>query len=118
MGKCAPNPLNHWYNEKAQYGAIDRLAKDLFFLGDSLCALRLFELRYAVKMIKNKFKTDVSIYAECVSAHYARLYSILEPDIEITLNNPAPDYREIVETRYYENYNISGALLPDVAKYM
>lgn len=118
VGKCAPNPLNHWYNEKAQYGAVDRLAKDLFFLGDSLCALRLFELRYAIKMLRDEFKTGVSIYAECVSAHYARLCSILEPDMEITLNNPAPDYREIVETRYYENYNISGALFPEVAKYM
>lgn len=118
VGKCAPNPLNHWYNERAQYGAVDRLAKDLFFLGDSLCALRLFELRYAIKMLRDEFKTEVSIYAECVSAHYARLYGVLEPDIEITLNNPAPDYREIVETRYYESYNISGALLPEVAKYL
>lgn len=118
IGKCAPNPLNHWYNEKAQYGVVDKLAKDLFFLGDSLCALRLFELRYAVKMLREKFGSTVSLYAEGVSAHYARLYSVLEPDMEINLNNFAPDYKEIVETRYYESYNISGALLPGVAKYL
>lgn len=117
MGKCEPNPLNHWYNQKAQYGVVDKLTKDLFFLGDSLCAIRMFDLVSAANMLRKKFGSDISLYAEGMCAHYARLYKVLDESVSIELNNPAPDYKEVVETRYYESYNISGAIIPGIAKY-
>ena len=118
IGKCAPNSLNTAYGDKSMYGVLDKLTKDLFFLGDSLCALRLFELDYAVKMIKKSFGEKVSVFGEGLSTNIVRLYKEIEPEISIKLERAAPDFKEIVETKYYDSYNISGYLLPDVAKYL
>ena len=117
VGKCAPVLLNTGYSQKGMYGVLDRLNKDLFFLDDSLCALRLFELNYAVKMLRERFNTKVSILAGGVSESYARLYGYINSDMEITLENNTPDYGDIVKDRYFEEYNIQGTLIPGIARY-
>lgn len=117
MGKSTPHSLNTAYSEKVQYGVLNKLTKDLFFLGDSLCALRLFDLRYAVNVVCKELGLKPSIYAEGVCAAYARLYKELEPMIEIILHEPMPEYNELVEEKYYDDYNIAGVLLPGIAWY-
>ncbi len=117
MGKCFPNKLNLAKSEKSFYGVLDRLTKDLLFLGDSLCALRLFELDYAVEMAKKEFGGEVSIYAEGVSAIYAKLYKEMNEGISVETSKSVPDYAEIVCDRYYENYNMAGILIPGIAGY-
>ena len=117
IGKCKPNALNTRKADKDFYGVLDRLTKDLFFLEDSLCAIRLFELEYAVNMIKSTFGGKVSIYAEGVSAMYAKLFKEIHKDTETETVNSVPYYDEIVKTKYYENYNIAGVLMPGIAKY-
>lgn len=117
VGKCAPALLNTAYSQKGMYGVLDRFNKDLFFLDDSLCALRLFELNYAVRMLREYFNTKVSILAGGVSESYARLYGYIAPDMEITLENNTPDYGDIVKDRYFEEYNIQGTLIPGIALY-
>lgn len=117
MGKSMPHSLNTAYSEKVQYGVLNKLTKDLFFLGDSLCALRLFDLRYAINVVCKELGLKPSIYAEGVCAAYARLYKELDSTIEITLHEPMPEYNEIVEEKYYDDYNIAGVLLPGIAGY-
>jgi len=118
VGKGLPHSLDTNNYEKEFYGILDKLAKDLLFLGDSLCALRLFELRYAVRMLRDKFGGRVSINASGVSSAYAALYKVIEPDMEINIKNGISDYRKLIESKYYENYNISGILLPGIAQYL
>lgn len=118
IGKCMPNRTNTAYPEKMRYGVIDHMAKELFFLGDSLCALRLFELDYAIRAIKKTFGEDVSLYAEGVTAVLAKLYMEIDPTMDIVTAEDIPDYRSIVETKYYEEYNIANITLPGIAKYM
>lgn len=117
MGKCVPHGLNTGWTDKAQYGVIDRLTKDLFFLGDSLCALRLFELRYVADVVCKELGLKPSIYAEGICAAYARLYKELDSLIETTLHEPMPEYNELVEEKYYADYNIAEVLLPGIARY-
>lgn len=117
VGKCAPVLLNTAYSQKGMYGVLDRLNKDLFFLDDSLCAIRLFELNYAVKMLREEFNTKVSIIAGGVSESYARLYGYIDTDMEITLEDNTPTYSDIVKDRYFEEYNIQGTLIPGIARY-
>lgn len=117
IGKCFPSKLNWGRSEKSFYGVLDRLTKDLIFLGDSLCALRLFDLDYAVEIAKKEFGGDVSIYAEGVSAMYAKLYKEINESITIETSKSVPDYTDIVCDRYYENYNMAGILIPGIAKY-
>ena len=118
MGKCAPHSLNTAHAEKTTYGVLDRLTKDLFFLGDSLCAIRLFELNYLVKELCPHLSLKPSVYAEGMCAAYARLLGELDKKIEITLHSPCPTYDKIIQTKYYDDYNIHGILLPGIAKYI
>ena len=97
---------------------LDRLTKYLFFLKDSLCALRLFELEYAINALKQEFKTDkISIYAEGKSNILADLYSLLNEDIKIKKGHGDSLYK-MATTKYYEDYNCAGYLLPGILKYI
>ena len=71
---------------------------------------------YEIFVIKS-LSTEENCVKISMCAHYARLYKVLDESVSIELNNPAPDYKEVVETRYYESYNISGAIIPGIAKY-
>ncbi|MBR2884946.1 MAG: hypothetical protein IKB93_09170, partial [Clostridia bacterium] len=117
MGKCKTHSLNTEFSSKEQFGVINRLSKDLFFLGDSLCALRLFELRYVINTVCAHMDLKPSIYAEGVSSAYAKLYKETDAEIEIFLHAPVPDYKELVTQKYYEDYNITGILIPGIVKY-
>jgi len=96
---------------------LDKLTKDLFFLGDSLCALRMFELKYVADEVLNKLGLKASIYAEQRCSVYAKFFKEISPDIEIYLQEECPTYKEIVESKYYEDYNIAGILMPGIAQY-
>lgn len=119
IGKNTPKQLNYKQSgEKQRFCVIDRLTKDLFFLGDSLCALRLFELEYAIKALKHEFKTDkISIYSEGKSNILADLYSLLDENIKIKKGYGDSLYK-MATTKYYEDYNCAGYLLPGILKYI
>ena len=119
IGKCTPNSLNTGYNVNGRYGVQDRLAKDLFFLDDSLCALRLFELEYVIDIVEKKMCAEPELYVDGVSAAYGRLWNIISPQTAITHGEGCvTDYKAIVTERYYEDYNISGILLPGILRYL
>ncbi len=119
IGKNEPEPLLKAYTDaKSLYAALHRLADDLFFLDDSLCALRLFELEYAFGALEAEFGTDdISIYAEGKSAILAKLYGVLHASTPITVAN-AESLTEMAHTKYYNRYNCEGFLLPGILKYM
>lgn len=117
MGKCAPHSLNPGWGYKSIYGVLDKLTKDLFFLGDSLCALRMFELKYVADEVLSKLGLKFSIYAEQTCTVYAKFFKEISPDTEISLHEECSTYNEIVESKYYEDYNIAGILMPGIAKY-
>ena len=118
IGKCSPNLLNNIRLEKDRYGALDRITKDMFFCGDSLCALRLFDLECAIRVLEQHFPgSKVKIYARGLSSVYARLYKIVYPDCEIETDGYSGKLSDIVTSKYYENYNISGVLLPGILRY-
>lgn len=116
-GKCTPHKLNTGKNEKDPTGAIYRLSKDLMFLGDSLCAIKLFELNYALEMIRETFGGEVTLYAEGVSANIARLMKETDCALQITVDRAMPCYGELVRSKYYIDYNLAGIILPGIARY-
>lgn len=117
MGKCMPHGLNPGWGDKSIYGVLDRLTKDLFFLGDSLCAIRMFELKYIADEVCSKLGFKYSIYAEQMCSVYAKLFKEISPETEIFLREECYTYKELVESKYYEDYNIAGILMPGIAKY-
>lgn len=119
MGKNTPYDLNGGRQVKDRYGALDRIVKDMFFYGDSLCALRLFELEYVQKVIKELYPGNTAkIYARGLCSVYAKLYGLLHPDCQIETEGFSGKLSDIVTSKYYENYNISGVLLPEILKHI
>lgn len=118
MGKCKPYELNTMFSAKERFGTLDVLTKDLYFLGDSLCALRLYELEYALKEVCGYFHCRGSLYAEGLSAQYARLLQIVHPELEICTANEGTAYEDVLYQKYYEDYNLSSIMLPGIAKYL
>lgn len=119
VGTNEPHDLNSGRQVKDRYGALDRITKDMFFNGDSLCALRLFELEKAVEVLKTFYpESEPEIFARGLSNVYAELYKIVHPETKITTEGTERRLERLVEDKYYENYNISGILLPEVLKYI
>lgn len=118
-GKNMPYLLHYGgCDDKMRFGAIDRMTKNLFYLGDSLCALRLFELEYAFSALKAELKTeDISLYAEGKSKILADLYSLLHEEVNVTTGLGDSLY-DIATTKYYEEYNCAGYLIPGILKYI
>ena len=117
IGKNTPHDLNHTFSCKGGFGVLDRLTKDLFFLGDSLCALRLFELEQAVRALGEEYGTqDISLLAEGRATVIARLYALLHPDTPIDVRD-GDRLVDIAREKYYEDYNVSPYLIPGILKY-
>lgn len=117
MGKLMPNKPLSSYNEKKWYGVLDFISKGLFALGDSLCALRLFELSYAERFVKKEVCKSIEIYAEGSLSNLVRLYGAAFPEIKTETEEAVESLEEIINSIYYEDYDIAGVLLPGVGKY-
>ncbi len=90
---------------------------NMLLMGDSLCALRLFEIDTMLRMLREYFTDDISIYAEGRMANIAGLYHIVDESVAMELSEH-DSYRDIVFNKYYENYNIYEIILPGIIKYL
>jgi len=119
MGKCTPNLPHTEVDPGNSISSItDKLAKSLFMLGDSLCALRAFDLMQTVKMICEEFKTeDIAIHAEGKYAVFARIARKLDSEIEIKLTDEVT-VGELISSKYYDTYDIAQILMPGLGIHM
>lgn len=116
IGKCTPHDLNGAFDGKSFCGWEMRLNHDLLHLGDSLCAIRSYDLLRAVEMLESIGYNKISIYAEGRASVYARIAGKLKESIPIdTKDEVTPT--EIVKTKYYEDYDIYGIVMPTIALY-
>jgi len=119
MGKCTPNlPHTEVDPSNSISSVTDKLAKSLFMLGDSLCAMRGFDLMQTIKMIREEFKTeDIAIHAEGKYAVFARIAEQLDPEIEINLTDEVT-VGELISSKYYDTYDIAQILMPGLGIHM
>ena len=118
MGKCKPYELNTLFPATERFGTLDVLAKDLYCLDDSLCALRLYELDYALKEVCGYFHCTGSIYAEGLSCRYAQLLKIVQPQLDVRIAKEGTSYEDILCKKYYNDHNLSAIMLPGIGKYI
>ncbi len=111
FGKCTPE---FHYNALR---AINVLTKDLFFIGDSLAALRLYDLERLTEVLEAIPNIgEMSIYADGNIGILAELYKLMHNDIEIEVVN-SQSISDIVLNRLYDNKNVSGYMIPGIAPY-
>lgn len=116
VGKCAPYDLNFAFESKSYCGSMMRLNNDLIHLGDSLCAIRTYDLLRTAEMLESLDYSDVSVYAEGRAAIYARIAGKLAGELCVETKDEVTP-AEIVNTKYYEDYDIFSVVMPGLALY-
>lgn len=119
MGKCTPNMTLRGYDPGEHInGVIDRLSKHLFLLGDSLCAIRAFDLLQTIRMLREALGIeDIKLYAREKYAIFARIVQMLDEKVGISLQDEV-SVEELISSEYYDTYDIAQVLMPGLGKYL
>ncbi|NLH99533.1 MAG: hypothetical protein GX446_08560 [Chthonomonadales bacterium] len=119
VGALRPHALLAGTSEAEFYGVIHKLADDLMWLGDSLCALRTYDVLRAVDMVTEpatEGRRDVRVYADGRSGRqciYGILAAFLDDRIAgIDLEGEPPTWSDWVRDRMYVSRHIKAVILP------
>lgn len=114
-GGLLPNPLNA-ADPRERFGAIHKLCDDLFWLGDSLAALRVFDVIRAVDLLKEwpgVKAGSVDIHAADREGLYARLAAALDSRIRrVRVSGEMRSYADWVHARDYDPHGIQPLIIP------
>ena len=119
MGKGTPYLSRPGQDPCASLGSVtDKLSKALFMLGDSLCAVKVFDLLQTIKMLREQFEAeDIELYAEGKYAILARLVEILDEKVYVRTYHEVT-VSELITNKYYDSYDVSHILMPELGKYL
>jgi hypothetical protein len=120
MGPLEPNPLD-CRPIHGEYGVIHKLNDDLLWLGDSICALRIWDVLRTLDAIDawpGLDTSDITVSARGVLGLYAELAAVLEPRLaRIEIVEGIDSFAEFVRARHYVTYDSRAWILPDVLQY-
>ena len=118
IGRAFPDPYAMSSDDvHAAFGTLDTISKNLFFIGDSLCALRLYDLERLPEVLATIPNLgEASVYARSNSGILANLHGLLHPDTAVCVED-CQTITDVVTNRYYEEYDLAGFMLPGVAPY-
>jgi len=118
MGNIEPQPTNMG-SMRDFYGTLYKMQNDLMWIGDSLCAMRVYDVLRAVEMVKESGEFEsVSLYAEGFHGVYAKLAYTLAKDIEtFEEKNVFESFSEWINKRYYTKSYMPSIILPGILNY-
>lgn len=119
-GALMPNAINR-YDLYAFYGTVHKLATDLFWLGDSLAAMRVYDVIRALdaaEALSRANKGDIQIYTTGRFSLYAHLANALDSRIaSVEAVSGTTDFSSWVKSRYYDEYNHIGFIMPGMLRH-
>jgi len=119
-GALMPNPINR-YDLYAFYGTLHKLTTDLFWLGDSLAAMRVYDVIRAVEVAEGLSpanKGDIQIFTTGRFSLYAHLANAIESRIaRVEAVGGISDFSSWVKARYYDEYNHIGFIIPGMLRH-
>lgn len=124
-GAMAPNPISPG-NLYGRFKTIHKLATDLLFLGDSLAAMRTFDLLRAIEAVclpGHIAASSVEVYGEGKFSAYVELAAAISSAEKVTtwqvnwLDEPK-GYAEWINHPHYSQEDVLGSVLPDILKYL
>ncbi len=102
-------------------GIIEKLSYDLFWLGDSLAAMRTYDVIRAADMIEEWYgaqKGDIKLYAYGRHGVYAQFAAFLDDRFQqIKVVQGMGSYAAWAGAHHYDYYDISSIIIPDILKY-
>ncbi|HOJ31611.1 MAG TPA: acetylxylan esterase [bacterium] len=120
MGSISPNPIGGRTLLEPR-GTIHKFNDDLLWLDDSIAAMRVYDVIRACDMIENWHyldKNQITCYACGYTGIYGRLAAIIDKRIrKVEIENSMKNFAEIVENRYYNQYNVRSIVIPGILKY-
>ncbi|MDG0794214.1 hypothetical protein OMP38_27790 [Cohnella ginsengisoli] len=119
-GALSPNAINR-YESYAFYGTVHKLTTDLFWLGDSLAAMRVYDVIRALDVaerLSGANKGDIQIYTTGRFSLYAHLANALDSRIaRVEAVSGTTDFSSWVKSRYYDEYNHIGFIMPGMLRH-
>ncbi len=97
------------------YGGVHyKLLCEAIFLGDSLCAMRLYDVLRAIEFTRVQFAPpEIVIHADPgPTAVYAMLAALLDDSVKLELPGGVPEVDELVEDRFYRYQEGVHSILP------
>ncbi|WP_164821441.1 alpha/beta hydrolase family protein [Paenibacillus koleovorans] len=114
-GALTPPPF-HREDPLATFEAIHKLTIDLFWLGDSLAALRVYDVLRALELPSHLpliDSGDIRLYGHGRHGLYARLAAALDNRVSrLEWQEPLPSLMSLIAPRYYEARDVYCLLLP------
>jgi hypothetical protein len=121
VGGSEPNPLNA-VAPHAPYGVMHKLNDDLMWLGDSICAMRAYDVLRTLEALRQwpgVDAKDLRVYAHGAQGVYAELAAAVEPGLgSIELHEEFEGFGAWVKARHYDVYGSRSLLLPGVLRHL
>ncbi len=118
MGKCTPNPMLKSQATAPFYTAVAKLNIELAFLGDSICALRVYDLIRCIDMLKENYGLDnVTVYTEGFYSVYSDVAEKVGCDFKKSSKKPIDIY-SVITNKIYDDYHFADILMPGLGLYI
>lgn len=122
VGKHAPHPIGT-HPLLGLYGTVYKLSNDLYWLDDSIAAMRIYDVTRAVDILKTWRGLDTSeirFYASGLHSIYPRLAAVIDNRIGgVELADDAfTSWGDWIRSRHYEQRDILSVILPGSLKYL
>lgn len=115
MGKCAPHPLT---TDGTVESAVKKFNTDLLFLGDSICAIRAYEVIKTLEMLKEEYSaSDISIYTIGNFCVYPQILKRIGIDVPAQCVAPVTPF-DIITNQFYDNTDIVNISMPGIGLYL
>ena len=117
MGSIEPHPFNINPDLKGEFGTFFRICDDLVSLGDSLAAMRTYDILRAIDVLPEWGRPGVDsplrIYGHGSAGIYAFLAASLDSRLVFTQwCDPLPPYAALITSEFYEDYDIKSYIVP------
>lgn len=120
-GAVMPNSISPRRGMHDFYGTLHKFSIDLFWLDDSLAALRTFDVLRALDLIDSFSEgrsRDTRLYAEGRFSLYAQLAEMLDDRLkQVEIVDGIESISEWVRSRYYDNLDSEGIVMPGMLKW-
>jgi hypothetical protein len=117
MGGLLPNPQNN-FPPLENYGLSHKIGDDLMWLGDSLAAMRVYDVSRCIDAVEElgTVKTsNVQVYCGGIDGVYGELAGAIDRRIrKITLKDALPSFEFWAGNRYYDPHNLRTYIIPGV----
>lgn len=106
-----------------RFGTLHKLATDLFFIGDSIAAIRTFDVLRAVDMaaLTNHIAAEtIEVYGEGKFNLYVKLAKALDRDRRVAAWSTGSGMQSVAEwyeDLYYSEIDVLGTVLPGMLRY-